>query len=581
MKTILSYLKNVNTDSLTDSQKNTLIFDIAQEIVYQESFVKENFIEGVSPEGYIIHKVKPIESVSKQNKCSHGIPFVLAQEPCANVSTKKHNRDKRELYPEAFESSGDTRLFLYDLRKTLARFCAQWGVTGVQINEMWKFFMSNAKGTPNYFKKMYWRIHDCCQNLDKEYSERFFLTVTANPARFSKDIIVRYKQFSDRIGEFSRYMSRAFDAKLVVAIESTASLLPHAHIIIYTNEKQTDIKERYKRRGKYSYICGGKMRDCISHWWDCGFCELVRNKRQSTENYLAKYISKATTQSLKELLKKEKWGKSDVKEVATILLPVLACIRQFRLPKEKSPSDNVARLERVKEFSTETVTSPAKKSTPQANDSQTEIARLRAYLIALSIKSPISCVKRIVMAQYRAFTADFGDNFDEINQKSDNEKAEIAKKCKKVDCGGCLISRIIENAIFGRDFNDYFTDNSQLFESWLFRDWLGFFNCAHNKWRWAKDSDEQDIYIIGALRRFAHSVGRDIDSYEVSTMLSTHNSLWVSLLKADMLQMGASLISMQIPNLQQTQDSFKVSDYFSATFRKFLLRLSTKGCMIS
>lgn len=577
---ILQSFHLVNYKNLNPQKNKLFQFQLASEIFYLESPIKENFVEVASELGFTYHTLADSQGVPKQDKCSKNMPFFIAENPIKNESHERKNKEKKELYPEAFENSSHIKLFKSVLRVTLQKFVNRWSVAGAERKGDWTFFVANAKGTKQYFTKQYWRFHDVCGKLDKCYRYHFFDTVTCDPSQFSGDLIIRYRQFSERIGEYCRYMSRFIKGKCVCVIESTASGLPHAHIIYYTNVEFSDIKERHKKGTKYNYIYDGILKQMSLKWWSNGFCELRKDEKGDTANYLSKYLSKVSETDIRSMLKKKHWNKTDLKTVLTVLLPVLSCVRQFRLPQLKNLVELSPELEKEVEFSAEEKARPVENLAPLPKDDLFAAARLRAYLKALMIKSPNPCIFNVVMANYAVFTQKHGENFDEINALPKETKKEIAKGCVRMSCGGCLFSRLLLNVLFDEPFYTEEVDNSHYFESFVFSRWLGFYNEIGFGKKWAENEKSQDLFVQNTLRAIAEKCGGAVASGSLQLMLEKHHSLWVSILPKEVLRFGIELIEFNKDSLTQKQDSLNVYDSFQKTFRKFLLTISASGDII-
>ena len=77
------------------------------------------------------------------------------------------------------------------------------------------------------------------------------------------------------------------------------------------------------------------MFDLDKKFWKLGYTVVKVNSRESTDNYLAKYLNKGNVEYFLTLAKKEKWNATDIKDVATLFLPKIYGIREFRLSKNK------------------------------------------------------------------------------------------------------------------------------------------------------------------------------------------------------------------------------------------------------
>lgn len=574
---ILSFLKSVNSEN-TPSH---LCFQLANEYLFAKAFYKGNFIEVTEKEGYTWHKLKDFTQSPTQNKCAFKMPMFAAECAQERVCSRSSNVPKKALYPAAFAAAENVNEFRASMRQTLRAFLKRWAVTGVKVGTDWRFFDSNAKGTPAYFKKMYWRCHDVCDFLDNCYQHRFFLTVTANPRLFSANAISRYQEFSSQLTEFTRYLNREFHAKSVVALESTFSALPHAHIIVYTNAEMSDIKERHKVKGGYKYIYDGRLKRAINKWWGKGFTELVRNARKSTADYLSKYVSKSSKSSIKALLKKEEWSKSDYKEVLTILLPVLAEKRQFHFPKMGKLLSGDGKNQTFEEFCTAKRKAPEGKPLEVSPDSEDYAARLRAYLIALCIKSPPSCLKTVIMGSEKSFSNIFGENPPSNEAPPPWKIQAFIQNSHCVSCGGCVMSRIMEAFVYKKPFYTHAVDNSLLFEVWLWRRFqLVKDEFAAASAAWLDDTFWQS-FIDSAIEEISRLCGGAVTAEEIETALTTPPQVWVLNLRYEVCEMLGAIFAQGRLEREERLEFENRIEPFKEYFGKMILTLCENGVIMN
>lgn len=570
----------VKSDSVEKSEINALIKQCSSEILFEMSPKKEAF-EEVDCGAYSYHRIKKDYLLPIQNKCSFGIPTVLANEPKEAEKMKRKNKPKEEIYPEAFLCALDASAFRANIKLFLAEFICRWSVTCVKENENFNFFLSNSKGTPAYFKKIKWLVHDTCKYLDKTYKNCFFLTLTCNPALHSHNIITRYQEFAQEVNQFLRYMSREFGFKYVRFTESTFSCLPHVHILFYTNEDFTDIKERYNRKKRSNYICAGRIFSACQKWWGYGFFQLQKNIRGGTENYLTKYISKCAGGDLKALLKKERYTKEEIKMLLTILLPVISQTRQFSMSKGLK---NLAQSEcerETSEFSQKNESVVNQFVSLAAKESESRFARLRAYLIALCIKSPPSCLKSVAIASFGGFEKDFGSDFEELAQESPEQKQFIFNSMHCLTCGGCVLSQIMRNCLYNEPITPVKVDNSELLRLLLFEKWYLTFHRSNMGVGWAKNEGQQIRFLDSMANYIAKSCGGNISAETFKKILKTPHQLWLSELPSSVAVFFAGLIGEPKRDMQQKLDDFNAWELFDKTFNNFILTSSANGVIIT
>lgn len=329
----------------------------------------------------------------------------------------------------------------------------------------YKFFECLSKGNARYMKKQYWNIHDFCKWHDDNGYKAYFLTVTCKYELKKDDIIKKWQEFNIQLNETLKRMSDRLNIEYVCVKESFFSGYPHAHIILYTKEYFPDDKQKYLRSKKYSVVVKSKLKNMINKYFTIGFNELVRNDKKGTSNYLSKYISKTETQGLKALINKKTWSKSDRKQALTILLPIIAQVRQFsksvfvetangKILKYSKINEVVKSQEEEKEDILE-------KSLFLNDEDFLKQSHDSGYLITLCNNLP-NCIKQSVniLSNKKFFTLS-DKNIRDINNENEKVKEKIFKNGKCLSCSGCIMSHFLNYLLTN---NDEWFGNSLYYE---------------------------------------------------------------------------------------------------------------------
>lgn len=434
---ILSYYKYVNRDSLKKEELKELDFAVTSELFYNDSPNKSSFILKYSKSGFFYHRLPEVEKELKQENCSFNIPPVFAKNPCKYEKQNRPRRDKHDLYEEFFSDLINESVMKKNLRITLHKFLSTWKMFFSQSPSGTFGFWGMAKGTPRYNRVMHSRIIDMADYLQSTHSECFILSPTVDPKTAPKNKELMWLQFNEKLGHLCKHLSRAFDAKIIVAIEAQRNLNPHAHLLIFTNRHFTDIKHRYSRSGKHLYICGGALREAVTACWGDDIADLQECNNNRAKWYLSKYVAKETEADFENLLRKEKWTTHDIKDVATCLLPMLFGIRQFRLPKLRNAVEEYNERKNVV-VSCEEKKNSLKRSTPPTLEERSfEINREAVVLDCVRNKSPLPCIKNLFCGNYADLKSEIGESLESWNEKEEKNVENVTSKCQKMGCSKC------------------------------------------------------------------------------------------------------------------------------------------------
>lgn len=446
---ILSYVKLVNRETLTKDELKEVDFAFLQELFYQQSTNKDLFSLTLSKKGFWYHRTTCQPKEKKQSLCSFNISPEIAIVPEIAGEKSRPRKDKADLYPEFFEAECSRTLERKSLMVTLTRFTNRWKLFFKQRNGVTTSFWGMAKGTPSYNEFMRRRIIDTASILSDESVQCLIATPTVEALADGRSRIKQWRDFAERLSKLEKGLKKRFDVKMIVALESTKKMNPHAHIQIFLPFKFTDFKWRYSRSGKHKYICGGALREAITELWGEEIVDLQECRPESVKWYLSKYCSKNMSLNCLEMTKKEKLSDDDVKEVATILLPMLSGIRQFRLPRlSKSQKESLQKKNAIKSCSFKPVL-PLEKSSPTLEVRDLESGRLSAVLDCVRNNSPLPCLSKFYEGDFYELKKEIGTDLNKWNEKPEEEKEKTLCKCTCKSCSGCAFSLWAKQILFG------------------------------------------------------------------------------------------------------------------------------------
>ena len=434
---ILHYLLKVNPEETEKEVYNEALHAGLDEFLWHISPNKENFELQRTSQGILFHAQKVGVGNSVQYRCSHNVPFQLAADPKPKKEEKRKRKDKKLLYPSIFDyckNGGALRQIIFHC---LQKFVKTWIYICSWIEGKYRAFLCNAKGTPAYCKKKYWLIHDFCKKCDESYHYKYFLTLTMSQREYGTDLEAAWHKFNNEVARFLKWWNSCFSGDYACALEAHKSGFPHAHIVLYTNFNANDPKEQYDKFKKTVCLCSGFMFDQVNKHWQLGINVLKVNYRKNTCDYLAKYISKATEADLRNCTVSDLKNDSKLKEVLTMLLPMIFSIREFKLSKgrfnKKVSAEEIKSVELLESLSDED-TSP-KNEDYSLSSEQGEA--LRAILKTLCTKLPPSCMKNCYQMSTLDFKALKPLKPEDLERLPIHRNIKIAESGKRISCKGC------------------------------------------------------------------------------------------------------------------------------------------------
>lgn len=446
---IKAYANLVNRESLNKNELKEFDFAFLQELFYEDSPNKDLFELTLSKQGFWYHRTKFIPKEEKQALCSFNVSPEIAVNPEVAETNTRPRIDKAILYPEFFQDDCSRKLEKKALEVTLKRFVARWKLFFKNRNGITTSFWGMAKGTPSYNEFMRRRVIDTAQILANKSAQCLIATPTVRELADGKSRVQQWKIFAERLSKLEKGLKKRFDIKMIVAIESTKKLNPHAHIQMFLPTKFTDFKWRYSRSGKHKYICGGALREAINKLWGEEIVDLQECRPESVKWYVSKYCSKNMSLDCLKKSEKEDFSKDDVKDVATILLPVLAEIRQFRLPRlSKEEKESLNKNNAIMSCSPKPAR-PYEKTTPTLTQLVTQPNGEAVVLDCVRNNSPLPCLAKFFEGNFSELKGIVGTDLDKWNEKPEEEKSKVLCKCECKSCSGCAFGLWAKQKLFG------------------------------------------------------------------------------------------------------------------------------------
>lgn len=450
MKNILSYLRKINPLETEKQVYNEAIHAGASEFLYSISPNKNAFELFTSELGFVYHKLKIETTDSLQKNCGYDLPMVFAEEPKPKKKEERKRKDKKLIYPTIFDfckNGGNLREVIFKALQTLTK---SWIYICSWIEGKYRCFLSNAKGTPAYCKKYYWRIHDFCKQCDDFYKHKYFLTLTMSQREYGTDLQRAWVVIQNNLSYFLKKWQAEYQGDYACALEAHKSGFPHIHIVLYTNTVIIDPKEQFDKFKKAVCLCSGEMFDFVKKYWKLGISVLKVNYRKNTCDYLAKYISKAEEADLRNYTMQSLKDDSILKEVMTLLLPMVFSIRQFKISQgrfNKKESEGEAKEIKFSESSTKKDTSQEVKDFVLEGAEREE---LRTLLKTLCTKLQPGCLKSVFSKTGLDFQKAKPITPESVENLPIHRNILFAESGCRMSCKGCVMKSIIQFCISGK-----------------------------------------------------------------------------------------------------------------------------------
>lgn len=502
MINLINKLLSVNTSNFTKEEKidhELKIFNIVNQIQL-----------GITNDMFFFRKEKALEkkgfAVPKKDNYNVNCPFSVSKDICYNAKDEEIKRGKKkdvkDKYKELYDIQDKAEEF-YKLLKTEYHKVLE-DMNFICIKSINGTFISppNEKGSPFYNKNTRRKLIRYAKIFQKFYPNCYFLTLTIDTKRVTGGIIERHIKAVEKAGQFCKDLISHFGGKYIIVNEEQKRGEIHFHIEFFTHKDLHTGCLRTTRDGKRKYIGVGKLREFCDEHWQIGHFDLQHGEGDNVIFYLVKYITKKTDEDFWAIKNKKSLHGEDWKSFLGFMMPKVGGYRQWNsshLTKEMREYEQEL-LKEEKEFLTKyhefkekeralknphirfkplndyvakpkivVKALPEVKSLPPRTELESAIARLRAYLIALSDNSLFPCLKILYSGKYGDLINKYGADFMKINRISDKEKHKITLGCSPLGCGDCFMGKVLRDFINGKQTKIEVNDHSELLKPLLWQ----------------------------------------------------------------------------------------------------------------
>lgn len=577
---IIKYFENVKLDELSNTEITDISLALAQQVLYADSDNDEAFEKRWLNEKVWYYGIKDIESEHCQNRCRHSIKPELAITPQAKEKKPRHYIPPEQKFPFIKMCSEQGLQPIYFARGIAQNLLDCFRYMSIQKDGQTFFIQQNQKGAERYQKKVMWDIIDFCKSAEMQYKNCVFCTLTMKQRQFEGHFADAWKPFAEEVKKFFDKLRHEFKCDYVWVKESTLKGFPHIHALIYHNEEFTHTFHPKKKKKKSYFIDGGDLFKIMSRIWTFGFFEMDINRRKSTVNYLVKYIAKSAKAQFKNLTKKGKVKKDDVKDLLTVCMPIYSKTRGYGMSQlEIAPEVKAAREEKIASLERAKAEASEKAEKEFVKSSAAREAG-RAYLKTLSNKSDISCTRKIGLYSNSTLESEFSGIAERANDFSEERKALVHKKYAKSVCNGCVLTQLV----------DFYTGkNDSLFKPACNLDLLvGIIDNANiqiDNIQWVfgetwSDAKKFFFYVDAFIKELGlRGTPNDIVRY-IQVLFYTNPMLWWLYLPKDI---SSQFYKLRLQIDHKAVERYKRSPYYTKLinmFEDFFLTYSANGAII-
>jgi len=268
--------------------------------------------------------------------CPFDIQKQMLHFPLPEKPAETTRKTPKEKYPELFEeaTNGVVR------NKTLKawynqRLEARQIICGVTEDGNYFYRPCMVKGDHIYNQLMKSRVMTHADMLEKNYKFHYFLTLTYDVKTYGEDLIKSWQKFSIHVDLTLKMLRKKLLFGYVAVFEATNKGRPHAHILLASNDEEYQPPEAVKAGNE---IKGGTLYAMLANQVHSPVFCLQKAKAENLQGYLAKYMSKSSLESEKELTKTDnRMTGADRKALLSIAMPVIAGVRQIRCSIRDNP----------------------------------------------------------------------------------------------------------------------------------------------------------------------------------------------------------------------------------------------------
>ena len=381
---------------------------------------------------------------AKQFKCSHDVYINEVVDIRNKKKSKTRNIQRENIDKITLQVLNKPQLNDEELKKCLLLYK---GIVPIMMQNYQNQFVANegfARGTKRYETRKAIIISNTLNDFSKEKKCSAFLTITCDTSLYENREDAWKNFYKKEIKPVLFYLKKKYGILYAGVLESTKKGYPHAHFVVFCDEK---LLPNWYRAKPGSRVKSGDLYKDIQKRKHSKIINLQYAKGKGVKKYLTKYITKCSKNDMFSLAKKE--GELTTDERKTILCYLAAmCTHSRTLWQSQNKSKAKQEREKKDEIELEYLERKNKHNRKLFRKidklGERSAKRKRAYLINICNNSPITCKKQFYSVGFGKYEKVAG-GFPEKNHVCTPEEISVFKeKGAFLGCNGCLWSEIRE-----------------------------------------------------------------------------------------------------------------------------------------
>ena len=381
---------------------------------------------------------------AKQFKCSHDVYINEVVDIRNKKKSKTRNIQRENIDKITLQVLNKPQLNDEELKKCLLLYK---GIVPIMMQNYQNQFVANegfARGTKRYETRKAIIISNTLNDFSKEKKCSAFLTITCDTSLYENREDAWKNFYKKEIKPVLFYLKKKYGILYAGVLESTKKGYPHAHFVVFCDEK---LLPNWYRAKPGSRVKSGDLYKDIQKRKHSKIINLQYAKGKGVKKYLTKYITKCSKNDMFSLAKKE--GELTTDERKTILCYLAAmCTHSRTLWQSQNKSKAKQEREKKDEIELEYLERKNKHNRKLFKKidkiGERSAKRKRAYLINICNNSPITCKKQFYSVGFGKYEKVAG-GFPEKNHVCTPEEISVFKeKGAFLGCNGCLWSEIRE-----------------------------------------------------------------------------------------------------------------------------------------
>ena len=381
---------------------------------------------------------------TKQFKCSHDVYINEVVDIRNKKKSKTRNIQRENIDKITLQVLNKPQIIDEDLKKCLLLYK---GIVPIMMQNYQNQFVSNegfARGTKRYETRKAIIISNTLNDFSKEKKCSAFLTITCDTSLYENREDAWKNFYKKEIKPVLFYLKKKYGILYAGVLESTKKGYPHAHFVVFCDEK---LLPNWYRAKPGSRVKSGDLYKDIQKRKHSKIINLQYAKGKGVKKYLTKYITKCSKNDMFSLAKKESELTTDERKTILCYLAAM-CTHSRTLWQSQNKSKAKQEREKKDEIELEYLERKNKHNRKLFKKidkiGERSAKRKRAYLINICNNSPISCKKQFYSVGFGKYEKVAG-GFPEKNHVCTPEEISVFKeKGTFLGCNGCLWSEIRE-----------------------------------------------------------------------------------------------------------------------------------------